>query len=108
MAERSVRDLRDVPRSTVPLQYNRGEERLREERRLSRQQSWFSKASSSKSELDTSSSSSSSTSSVPKRQVSFGESVAVVPIPMRTEYSSRVQNKLWSDAVEMCENVGKS
>ncbi|KAL9179970.1 hypothetical protein ACHAXT_007940, partial [Thalassiosira profunda] len=94
VSERSVRDLRSIPRYQQALKYDRLEEGLREEQRLSRQSVAPASAASSKKPK-------------PKRQVSFDESVVVVPIPMRSEFSDRIRTKLWSDAVEMCESIGK-
>jgi hypothetical protein len=37
--------------------------------------------------------------------LTFNESVEVVPIPMRNEYSTRVRSRLWSGAVELHENA---
>mmetsp|Transcript_18107 Transcript_18107/g.43550 ORF Transcript_18107/g.43550 Transcript_18107/m.43550 type:complete len:235 (-) Transcript_18107:341-1045(-) len=112
VAERSVRDLRDMPRFDEPLKYDHKVERLRETRRLSRQ------SSSAISSLIWSSPTDvkmpppyampSKSSSKQKKRVKFHESVAVVPIPMHREYSDRVRSKLWTDAVEMCETIERN
>lgn len=43
-----------------------------------------------------------------KKKLVFSESVKVIPIPMRTEYSSRVRSRLWSGAVEIHENASRN
>jgi len=94
VAERSVRDLRHMPRFHEPLQYNHHEERMREELR---QPSMLAKDDECPTEeLETR-----------KRQVTFDESVVVVPVPLRRDYSEQLRNKLWSNSVELCENIGK-
>eukprot|EP00581_Thalassiosira_minuscula_P015553 CAMPEP_0183728636 /NCGR_PEP_ID=MMETSP0737-20130205/28571_1 /TAXON_ID=385413 /ORGANISM="Thalassiosira miniscula, Strain CCMP1093" /LENGTH=200 /DNA_ID=CAMNT_0025960637 /DNA_START=265 /DNA_END=867 /DNA_ORIENTATION=- len=97
--ERNTRDLRCMPRFDIPLQYeyDHQEERRREEQRKSRE----------------SSDDGNRSSTVPgttrsKKQVNFQENVTVVAIPMRTEYSARVRAKLFTDAVEMCENAERN
>jgi hypothetical protein len=125
VAERSVRDLRHMPRFHEPLQYNHDEERLREERRQSSRLSasstipeggecptealetaeWFKHITAI--EKAPRSSQRSSPRSSKKRQVSFEESVVVVPVPLRSDYSERLRNRLWTSAVEVCDNVGK-
>lgn len=96
-----VRDLRNAPRFYEPLQYDHHDEILREQQRKSRQ-SAPAVVDPAKGKL------SPATPRGPRKQVSFEGKVAVVPIPMRNEYSDRVSKLLWSDAVEMCENVGRS
>jgi hypothetical protein len=39
------------------------------------------------------------------KSLTFNETVAVVPIPTRNEYSSRVRSRLWSSALELQENA---
>mmetsp|Transcript_37308 Transcript_37308/g.68553 ORF Transcript_37308/g.68553 Transcript_37308/m.68553 type:complete len:245 (+) Transcript_37308:180-914(+) len=101
VSERSVRDLRYMPRFNEPLQYNHYEERVREEQRQSRQ-------SSSASTDDNKLSSTVSGTSTQKRQVNFQETVTVVPIPMRSEYSVRIRARLFSDSVETSENLERN
>ena len=43
-----------------------------------------------------------------KKTLSFNESVNVVPIPMRTEYSNRLRARLWSSAHEISENAARN
>ena len=102
VAERSVRDLRHVPRYHVPLQYDHQEERMQEERRQSSQ---LSASLSTISEGDECTEALGKSSR--KRRVTFEESVVVVPVPLRCDYSERMLTKLWSNAVERCDNVGE-
>lgn len=99
---KTTRDLlQNVPRYTTELKYNRQDERKHMERRQQRSAA----ASANK---NSSSSESSPKKSKPKRCITFDESVNVVPIPMRHEYSDRIRSRLWSNAVELYENAGKS
>ncbi|KAG7362215.1 hypothetical protein IV203_025881 [Nitzschia inconspicua] len=43
-----------------------------------------------------------------KKTLSFHETVDVVPIPMRSEYSNRVKARLWSNAMEIQENAARN
>ena len=125
VAERSVEDLRQIPRFYEPLKYNHDEEMMREERREPPQLSassaisegdecptealgtaqWFNEITAIEKAPRSSQRFSPRTS--PKRQVTFEESVVVVPVPLRSDYSERLRNKLWTNAVEVCDNVGK-
>jgi hypothetical protein len=48
------------------------------------------------------------TTTTPPKSISFHETVEVVPIPMRTEYSNRVKARLWSNAMEIQENAERN
>ena len=87
VAEQSVRDLRHMPRYHEPLQYEHSED------------------SSSISDRDECAETQGT--SPPNRRVSFNEDVVVVPIPLRSDYTEIMRSKLWTNAVEMCDNVGK-
>lgn len=43
-----------------------------------------------------------------KKKLIFSETVKVVPIPMRNEYSNRVRARLWSNTVEIHENATRN
>jgi DNA-binding transcriptional regulator PaaX len=43
-----------------------------------------------------------------KRRVSLNTSVSIFPIPMRTEYSEKVRERLWSSAVELYTNAARN
>lgn len=43
-----------------------------------------------------------------KRQVSFDNSVSVVPIPKRDAYSSRFRNRIWNSAAEIHQNANRN
>lgn len=43
-----------------------------------------------------------------KSRINFNEEVAVVPIPMRGEYSDRMRCRLWSNAEEIYENAARN
>jgi len=45
---------------------------------------------------------------VMKRQVSFDNSVSVVPIPKRDAYSYRIKNRIWNSAIEIHENAHRN
>mmetsp|Transcript_26466 Transcript_26466/g.50213 ORF Transcript_26466/g.50213 Transcript_26466/m.50213 type:complete len:166 (+) Transcript_26466:48-545(+) len=102
MSERSVWDLRHMPRFNEPLQYNHDEERRREERSQSRQSS-LSVAADGNIMASTAVGK-----NRPRRQVNFQESVTVVPIPLRSDYSSIVRCKMFTNRVEMCENIERN
>jgi hypothetical protein len=44
----------------------------------------------------------------PKKRCNFNETVEVVPIPMRNEYSNRVKSRLWNNAMEIHENAARN
>lgn len=43
-----------------------------------------------------------------KKRLNFNETVAVVPIPMRNEYSNRVKSRIWSTASEIYQNAARN
>lgn len=43
-----------------------------------------------------------------RKSLSFQETVQVLPIPMRTEYSDRERATMWSSAVELQENAARN
>mmetsp|Transcript_15797 Transcript_15797/g.22476 ORF Transcript_15797/g.22476 Transcript_15797/m.22476 type:complete len:214 (-) Transcript_15797:70-711(-) len=43
-----------------------------------------------------------------RRRINFSDSVSVVPIPMRSEYSDRVRSRLWSNRYEIHENATRN
>lgn len=43
-----------------------------------------------------------------KRRISFDNKVEVVPIPMRSEYSSRVKHRLWTNTTEIRQNAARN
>lgn len=100
-----TRDLKNVPRHSVQLQYNRHDERKHMERRQKLLAVGNANPNSSSS---SSSSPSAFEKSKPKRSITFNESVDVVPIPMRHEYSDRIRSRLWSNTIELYENAGRS
>jgi hypothetical protein len=42
-----------------------------------------------------------------KCSVNFNETVIVIPIPTKDEYSDRIKSKLWTSKYEMLERIGK-
>lgn len=99
VAELCVHDLRHMPRYHEPLQYNR-QEVMKRERRQSLRRTY-----SPDSVLDDEND---KNMVLPqkKKQVTFQEDVAVVPIPLRDDYSHSLRAKLWSNVVERCDNEG--
>lgn len=43
-----------------------------------------------------------------KRRISFDNTVKVMPIPMRSEYSSRVKHRLWTNTTEIRQNAARN
>ena len=101
-----TRDLQKVQKYSTQLKYNRNDERKRMERR--RQRSSAANADKNSSSSSSPASPSNSKKSKPKRCITFDESVKVVPIPTRHEYSDRIRCRLWSNTIELYENAGKS
>ena len=100
-----TRDLQNVPRFSEPLKYNRCDERMREERHCAQIISYE------ENKMDVSGDEEgvppATLSSKKKKQISFGEVVNVVPIPMRNEYSDRIRSRLWNNCAEIYENAGR-
>ena len=96
-----TRDLQSVPRYTSQLKYNHHEEKKRLERRVHLLRAAGS------ANPESSSPTTPSNMSKPKRCITFNESVKIVPIPMRSEYSDRIRSRLWSNTIELYENAGK-
>lgn len=100
-----TRDLQKVQKYSTQLKYNRRDERRRMERRQRRNAA----ANADKTSLLSSPASpSNSKTSKPKRCITFNESVKVVPIPTRHEYSDRIRCRLWTNTIELYENAGRS
>ncbi|KAK1742096.1 hypothetical protein QTG54_007669 [Skeletonema marinoi] len=100
-----TRDLQKVPRYSTQLKYNRNDER---KRMIKRRQQRSAAASADQNSSSSSSATSSSNKSKPKRCITFDESVKVVPIPTRHEYSDRIRSRLWSNAIELYENAARN
>jgi len=43
-----------------------------------------------------------------KKRISFNDSVKVVPIPKRDEYSNRISSRMWSNLEEIRENASRN
>lgn len=43
-----------------------------------------------------------------RKRCVFNETVRVIPIPLRTEYSNRVRDRIWSNSVEIQENAARN
>jgi len=43
-----------------------------------------------------------------KPKIAFSNTVSVLPIPMRNEYSSRIQKRLWNDRLETSQNIARN
>jgi len=99
-----TRDLQNVPRYSTQLKYNRNDERIRMKRLQQRSAATRADKNSS---LSSSESPPKTKKSKPKR-CTFNESVKVVPIPKRNEYSDRIRSRLWSGTIELYENAGRS
>ena len=119
--ERSVRDLRCMPKIQLPLQYDQEEEMIPEQQRARQEphslpisvnlpKSAASSRTNTKKNQDSSVEKKQDKSVEKKKQdksVKFNDKVIAIPIPTRHEYSRRIRSKLWTDSVEMCENTGK-
>jgi len=80
----AVRDLCNVPRLNEPLSYAYNHHEHEEKNQREPRESKL------------------------KKGVNFQETVTVVPIPMRSEYSRRIRTKLWSDQLEMSQNAERN
>ena len=101
--------LGDVPVTKEPLKYESDEDEFDEDE-PQEARSWkerlFFKPSSLESK-DTAASSMSSDASA-ERRLTFNETVSVVPIPMRTDYSHRVRERLWNDVDDIMLNAQRN
>jgi hypothetical protein len=69
----------------------------------------FSRPSSPESRTDVASSGSSAGADTqPEKKLTFNETVAVVPIPMRHDYSHRVRERLWNDVDDIMMNAQRN
>jgi hypothetical protein len=104
-----TRALQKVQKYSTQLKYNRKDEKRRMQRRQQRSSAANAdKNSSSSSILSPASSPSNNKKSKPKRCITFNESVKVVPIPTRHEYSDRIRCRLWSNTIELYENAARN
>eukprot|EP00986_Skeletonema_menzelii_P001284 scaffold338_cov155-Skeletonema_menzelii.AAC.18 len=101
-----TRDLQKVQKYSTQLKYNRRDERRRMERRQRRIAA--ANADKNSSLLSSPASPSNSKTSKPKRCITFNESVKVVPIPTRHEYSDRIRCRLWTNTIELYENAARN
>lgn len=97
--------LGDVPVSKEPLKYDSDEDE-QQDAAPSWQERLFFKPSSLESK-DTAASSLSSVASA-ERKLTFNETVSVVPIPMRHDYSHRVRERLWNDVNDIMLNAQRN
>jgi hypothetical protein len=84
--------IQQVNKSQASLKYDKRDDRIFSPKRSRRQES-------------------SPQSPSPKKQkkcISFDEDVSVIPIPMRTEYSCRVRQRMWSNANEIHQNAARN
>jgi len=87
--------------SKEPLKYDSDDEDMEEDDQtgtLSWKERLFFKPSSLESTAEDTAASSISSNSAAERRLKFNEEVSVMPIPMRTDYSHRVRERLWNDA----------
>mmetsp|Transcript_14539 Transcript_14539/g.35039 ORF Transcript_14539/g.35039 Transcript_14539/m.35039 type:complete len:211 (-) Transcript_14539:57-689(-) len=90
VAQRSVRDLRRVPRFDEPLRYSYNHQHHRTHKRENEKEE------------------NGREQPTQKKQVNFRETVTVVPIPMRCEYSDRIKTKLWRGSLETRESIDRN
>ena len=107
--------LHGVPISNEPLKYESEDEESDDEsdqREASEPHSWTErlmifKPSSPESQTAPASCASSASSST-ERRLTFNETVSVVPIPMRSDYSHRVKERLWNDVDDIMLNAQRN
>ena len=94
-----------------PLKYDSDEDAMEEDDETG-PRSWterlFFKPSSVESSADDTAPSSASSASTGDRRLTFKETVNVMPIPMRADYSQRVRERLWNDADEIMLNAQRN
>lgn len=96
--DRRTRDIRRMPRYTLPLLYESQEEKIRE----MRYRRSYPPSPQSVADLP------STTKRKPSKSVSFNEQVVAVPIPMIQEYSYRMRDRLYTDSITMQENIERN